>query len=193
MPVELIKDDDFFNLCNESADAPENSMVEITGGHVELGKSRDHHLYGWDNEYGKEAVEIRSFKASKYLVSNGEFMAFVEDGGYENEAYWDEEGKKFLLIRDARHPVFWIERHNEKFKYRALTKEIEMPLDWPVDVNYLEAKAFCRWKGKKEGEPDPPKIDFLECRCQLIQCNPPESKIEQQNAKCQKSGDFQNL
>jgi len=151
MPVEFIKDDGFFPICNENGNAPENSMVEIRGGHVELGKSRDHHLYGWDNEYGKKSVEVRSFKASKYLVSNSEFMDFVEDGGYEEEVYWDEEGRKFLHSREVRHPVFWVKRHNGIFHYRTMTREIEMPLDWPVDVNYLEAKAFCRWKGKKEG------------------------------------------
>ncbi|MEA3372986.1 MAG: 5-histidylcysteine sulfoxide synthase [Campylobacterota bacterium] len=152
MPIRKVRDDGFFQICNESVEAPENVLVEIKGGHVKLGKPRDHHLYGWDNEYGHEAEDIGSFKASKYLVSNGEFMEFVDDGGYDNDVYWDEEGKKFLELRNSRHPLFWVPHKHNGYRYRALTKEIDMPLDWPVDVNCLEARAFCRWKSDKEGK-----------------------------------------
>lgn len=150
LPIELVKEDDFFPLCEIHGKALQNSMVRIEGGNVQLGKSREHHLYGWDNEYGIRETAVESFDVAKYLVSNGEFMAFVEDGGYSDESYWDDEGKEFLAVRGAKHPVFWIPDEEGTFVYRALTREIEMPENWPVDVNYLEAKAFCRWKSAKE-------------------------------------------
>ena len=151
MPMEHIVDSGFFHLCRESVEAPQNALVAIEGAMMRLGKERTHHLYGWDNEYGSHEVEVDAFKASKFLVSNGEFLPFVESGGYEEERYWDEEGRKFLKIRGAKHPVFWSKDRNGRWHYRALTKIIELPLDWPVDVNYLEAKAFCRWKSEREG------------------------------------------
>lgn len=150
MPIEHIADSNFFQPCNESSDAPVNELVSVDGARIRLGKERTHHLYGWDNEYGRHEVEVSPFKASKYLVSNGEFMPFVEAGGYEDERYWDEEGRSFLESRQAKHPVFWI-RENDDFRYRTLTRIIDMPMDWPVDVNYLEAKAFCRWKSERDG------------------------------------------
>lgn len=57
-----------------------------------LGKPYDHHLYGWDNEYGVRTADVQSFEASRYLVSNGEFLEFVRDGGYQTRDLWTDEG-----------------------------------------------------------------------------------------------------
>ncbi len=150
MPIEFIKDVAEFNLCTHSFKAPKNEMVHVTGGEVTLGKDKEHHLYGWDNEYGTYSEVVKDFEVSKYLVSNGEFMEFVNDGGYENEEFWDEEGLEFLKKSNAKHPHFWL-KEDGKFRYRALSKIIDMPLDWPVDVNALEAQAYCRYKSQKDG------------------------------------------
>jgi 5-histidylcysteine sulfoxide synthase/putative 4-mercaptohistidine N1-methyltranferase len=150
MPIEFVKESDIFNICTHSSNAPKNEMLSIKGGYIKLGKDESHHLYGWDNEYGNYEEDVKEFKASKYLVSNGEFMEFVQNGGYENEEFWDDEGKDFLTYTKAKHPTFWI-LEDKKYKYRALSKIIEMPLDWPVDVNALEAEAFCRYKSQKDG------------------------------------------
>ncbi len=152
LPIEMIKDNSFFPRCHEVGETPKNEMVAIEGGKIILGKDKSHHLYGWDNEYGRQELEVASFRTSKFLVSNGEFLDFVLDKGYENEEYWDEEGKKFLEFRKASHPVFWIEEAGKGFRYRAMLEEMDMPLSWPVDVNYLEAKAFCRWKSEKDNK-----------------------------------------
>lgn len=150
MPLEFVKDVSEFNICEEFGKAPKNEMLKVRARHVKLGKEKSHNLYGWDNEYGIYKERVEEFFASKYLVSNGEYMEFVKDGGYENIEFWDEEGKKFLEIRGAKHPPFWYEENGE-YLYRTLTKIIDMPLSWPVDVNALEAVAFCRWKSQKEG------------------------------------------
>ncbi|WP_310442479.1 5-histidylcysteine sulfoxide synthase [Sulfurimonas sp.] len=150
MPIEFVKEVEEFNICPHSSTPPKNEMITIEGGSVVLGKEKSHNLYGWDNEYGKYLQQVDDFKASKYLVSNGEFMEFVEAEGYENDEFWDEEGRKFLKISGAKYPSFWIEDESG-FKYRTLAKIIDMPFDWPVDVNALEAEAFCRYKSKKDG------------------------------------------
>ncbi len=152
LPITSIKDNGFFPRCDEISDACQNEMVSIEGSTIRLGKERTHHLYGWDNEYGKKEVEVASFKTSKFLVSNGEFLDFVNDGGYDNDSYWDEEGLEFLNMRKVSSPVFWVDHGDGSFGYRAMFEEMPMPLSWPVDVNYLEAKAFCRWKSKKENK-----------------------------------------
>ncbi|MEQ1742020.1 MAG: SUMF1/EgtB/PvdO family nonheme iron enzyme, partial [Candidatus Nitrotoga sp.] len=88
------------------------------------------------------------FKASKYLVSNAEFLEFVEDGGYGNKGLWSEEGWDWVAFRKSQYPVYWVQE-NGGFKYRSMLDIIDMPWDWPVDINYLEAKAFCNWKSEK--------------------------------------------
>ncbi|QOP46209.1 5-histidylcysteine sulfoxide synthase [Sulfurimonas paralvinellae] len=150
MPIEFIQKVEDFILCPHAGEVVKNEMLQIKGGFIELGKNKEHHLYGWDNEYGSYSEEIDDFQAAKYLVSNGEFLEFVEAGGYENESYWDEEGLEFLRRSGVKHPHFWV-ASKDGYKYRALAEIIEMPLNWPVDVNALEAEAFCRYKSQKEG------------------------------------------
>lgn len=150
MPLEFITQKSEFAVCEDLSTAPQNEMVSVQARHVKLGKERTHNLYGWDNEYGSYEESVPAFRAAKYLVSNAEYMPFVAEGGYENEALWCEEGKKFLAIRKAKHPVFWV-RDGATWRYRAYDREISMPLSWPVEVNALEAAAFCRYKSQKEG------------------------------------------
>jgi len=150
MPIENIKDVAEFKTCSHSAQAPENEMIPISAQLIKLGVDKTHNLYGWDNEYGSYEEELSGFHVSKYLVSNGEFMEFVKAGGYESTEYWDDEGKKFLESSKATHPSFWI-NDDGTFRYRSLSKIIDMPLNWPVDVNAFEAEAFCRYKSEKDG------------------------------------------
>ncbi len=153
MPLEFVRRDERFSACTRSANAPENALVAVTGSTVVLGKPLSHPLYGWDNEYGRREVAVAPFLASKFLVSNAEYLPFVEDGGYETEAYWDEEGREFLRRRGAKHPPFWVPRENGGFNLRLLEREIELPPNWPVEVNALEAEAFCRYKSARDGRP----------------------------------------
>ncbi len=150
MPISLVQNVKEFAICQNSSGAPKNTMLKINAAKIKLGKESSHNLYGWDNEYGTYEEEVAAFETSKYLVSNGEFMEFVEVGGYKNSEFWDEEGKKFLELTEATYPTFWILKDGE-FKYRTLSSEIDMPLNWPVDVNTFEAEAFCRFKSKKDG------------------------------------------
>ncbi|MEE8588867.1 MAG: 5-histidylcysteine sulfoxide synthase [Sulfurimonadaceae bacterium] len=151
LPIEKVHSVANFPICPDSGTTPKNEMIAIDGSEVILGKERSHHLYGWDNEYGLQKESVNPFKAAKYLCSNEEYLTFVQDGGYTNVDYWDEEGRRFLETSSATHPTFWVEKGEGSFDYRTMTQVITMPMNWPVDVNYLEAKAYCRWKSAKEG------------------------------------------
>jgi len=140
-----------WSICQEynTKDYPKNELLNVKAKRVVLGRDRAHpEVYGWDNEFGMQTFEVADFKASKYLVSNGEFLEFVLDGGYKNDEFWEDEGREWKNYTNAKHPTFWIES-NGKFRYRAINLEFDLPLDFPVDVNYHEAKAFCNWKSKK--------------------------------------------
>jgi len=111
-----------------------------------MGKAYDFPTYGWDNEYGERAVAVPGFRAMKYKTTNGEFLQFVEEGGYLNSQYWSEEGWKWRSFIGCTHPLWW-KKEKGQWKYRTVWDEIEMPWNWPVDVNYHEAEAFCKWRG----------------------------------------------
>jgi len=150
----LKSDSELWNICNSfsSSSYPKNELVNVEAKRVVLGRDREHpKFYGWDNEFGSQTIQVADFMASKYLVSNGEFLEFVKDGGYESDKFWEEEGLEWKRFKKVKHPTFWIKRDG-KFYYRALNKELPMPLDFPVDVNYHEAKAFCNWKSIQDGQ-----------------------------------------
>ncbi|MDJ0808151.1 MAG: 5-histidylcysteine sulfoxide synthase [Gammaproteobacteria bacterium] len=146
LPIHLVRATDLFTDCEDrSRVAPINQLLPVKGNNITLGKKRDDRLYGWDNEYGELSIQVKDFKASQFLVSNGEFLEFVQQGGYRNRAYWTDEGWSWRDYTRANHPEFWVPT-DTVYRYRTMTQVIDMPWDWPVDVNYLEAKAFCNWK-----------------------------------------------
>ncbi|MCB1590829.1 MAG: 5-histidylcysteine sulfoxide synthase [Alphaproteobacteria bacterium] len=153
LPLKYVKPHPVWSrICEESGKAPKNELLPVKGGSLVLGKSRDNPYYGWDNEYGRFETQIEGFKASKYLVSNGEYLDFVKAGGYKTREFWDEEGWNWVTYKQADMPVYW-RKEGDKYRYRSMLEEIDMPWDWPVDVNCLEARAFCKWKAKETGKP----------------------------------------
>lgn len=141
----------FGERCQITGEAPENEMIPVSGAVVNLGKPADYPLYGWDNEYGSYSEEVAEFQAAKYLTSNQEFLEFVEAGGYDTQRYWTEEGWNWRTYKEAQMPLFWLKDENG-YRLRLVAEEITMPWNWPVEVNYLEAKAFCNWKSEKTGK-----------------------------------------
>lgn len=141
----------FWAHCNESnSTAPINEMVEVEGGTVRIGREPSQHLFGWDSDYATGVtMDVAPFKASKYLVSNAEFFAFVKADGYKTRRYWDDEGWNWVTYAKPEHPWFWIRDANSTngYKLRLQTVLIDIPWDWPCEVNHLEAKAFCAFKG----------------------------------------------
>lgn len=144
-----------WSICKRSGPVPANDWLPVASQTVRLGKSADDQTFGWDNEYGVEEVVLADFRAARQLVSNGEFLAFVEDGGYAREEWWTEEGRGWLHYTRAEHPRFWLRRGTEMaaaFWQRNLLNEMPLPLDWPVEVNCLEAQAYCAWLASRTGE-----------------------------------------
>jgi 5-histidylcysteine sulfoxide synthase len=126
---------------------PETGFVTIEGGEVVLGRPADSDMYGWDNEYGEKVVSVSSFDVSKNLITNKEYLEFVQNGGYDKEEFWSAEGWKWIKDQGIEYPKFWV-KDNHGFKFRAMFDVIDMPMNWPVEVIAHEAEAFCKWKGE---------------------------------------------
>lgn len=151
LPLEDVRPNLFGERCQTYGDAPNNEMIPVSGGVIKLGKRPDYHLYGWDNEYGNYEEEVSDFAAAKYLTSNKEFLGFIEDQGYNRKELWTEEGWNWRTFKQAQMPLFW-RKNDDGYRLRLVAEEIDMPWSWPVEVNYLEAKAFCNWKSIKSGK-----------------------------------------
>ena len=155
LPISSVKPSVNWPACpkfvTQREEVPLNTFVNVPATTVESTKLWDDEYYGWDNEYGVQREDVKAFSAASQIVSNGEFLAFVEDGGYTNPAYWEDEGNKWREYTQAAHPVFWV-KSDSGYRYRSMLEELPLPLDWPVDVNYHEAKAFCNYKSEKLGK-----------------------------------------
>ena len=165
LPLKYLTENNNWSTCTDSANASENELVRMQGKLVEFGKPSNDHTFGWDNEYGYNTINVNDFSVSKYLVSNQEYLGFVKAGGYQKFAFWTEEGQQWLHFTKATMPRFWVEKitdrtvhnnqanNNEKIYWqRNLLNEMPLPLNWPVEVNYLEAKAFCQWKNSQTSD-----------------------------------------
>ncbi|MFW6171547.1 MAG: 5-histidylcysteine sulfoxide synthase, partial [Planctomycetota bacterium] len=173
-PLEHVRPHPLWEICRESGTAPKNELVDVPAGKVVLGKNKDHPLYGWDNEYGHHVEDVPAHAASRYLVSNQEFLEFVEDNGYTTSRWWTQEGWKWRAYKQCTHPLFWVPGHGD-YKLRTVSEEIEMPWDWPVEVNYLEAKAFCNWKSEESGKSIrlPSEAEWYLLRDRVVQTDQP--------------------
>jgi 5-histidylcysteine sulfoxide synthase/putative 4-mercaptohistidine N1-methyltranferase len=132
---------------------PVNDLIEVPPGEAVVGKPRDFPSYGWDNEYGQRSVPVPTFRAARHLASNGEYYAFVEDGGYREPRFWSEQGWAWRSFRNAKWPRFWMPHGPaglHAYRLRTVFDEVDMPWDAPVCVNYHEAKAYCAWRAEKD-------------------------------------------
>ncbi|MCT7617160.1 5-histidylcysteine sulfoxide synthase [Aliarcobacter butzleri] len=152
LDIKYLIEDEIFEYSNEASNKyPKNELLDVKGAQVLLQKDRNNPIfYGWDNEFSNHKAFIKDFQASKYLVSNGEFLEFVKEGGYNNPEFFSTEGKNWLSYTNAKYPTFWIKK-DEKYFLREINRVVPLPLNYPVDVNFYEAEAFCKYKSEKLG------------------------------------------
>jgi iron(II)-dependent oxidoreductase len=124
-----------------------STTVRIPAGPVSLGQSRSAGTFGWDNEFELYETYVPEFSIDQYMVTNGEFLEFAQAGGYDRRERWSDDDWSWRGERGIRHPVFW-KRGEDRWSYRTMFGEVDLPLDWPVYVSLAEAKAYARWAGR---------------------------------------------
>lgn len=111
-----------------------------------------HDDFAFDNEKPRFEIELPAFAISKLPVSNREFMAFMEYGGYERPELWSFGGRKWLQAEagvSPGHPVYW-RKHDGQWQERLFDQWQPVNPDAPVvHVNYWEAEAWCNWAGRR--------------------------------------------
>jgi 5-histidylcysteine sulfoxide synthase len=138
--------------CAESSFTPENPMIQVDTRRVVVGKDESFPSYGWDVEYGSFPVQVPPFRASKYPITNGQYLEFVKAGGYRDRSFWDDEGWNWRKFRNAKWPTFWVcdgPQGLNNYKLRLVFVLCDLPLSWPAVVNYWEARAYCKWHAEK--------------------------------------------
>ena len=107
---------------------PQRDPIAIPAGRATLGARRDAIPFGWDNEFDEHVVDVGAFGIDAYDVTNGEYLAFVRDGGPVPTNWFEQDGAWML---------------------RAMFDDLPLPLSWPVWCTQEQATAFARWSGAR--------------------------------------------
>ena len=138
-------------------------MAEIEGGLFELGcgggmgvppmtHAQDARAtFAWDNEKPAHKVFLEDFQIDRTLVSNGEYLEFINAGGYKDFRWWHSAGWEKVNTEHWQAPLYW-EQHDGEWMIRdfaglhAATDKLNEPVS---HVSFLEASAYAKWTGKR--------------------------------------------
>jgi iron(II)-dependent oxidoreductase len=121
--------------------------VVLPGGVFRLGAEPESGFV-FDNEKWAHSVEVQPFAIARAAVTQSEFAAFVDDGGYRRPELWSEEGWKWRFANDSKHPVYWSKQAiwTRRDFDRLVPLEPHRPV---IHVNWYEADAYCRWASRR--------------------------------------------
>src|SRR5581483_6132050 len=132
---------------NQRARSMHAEWEAFTGGIVNIGHAGDGFCF--DNELPRHEVLLPDFRLQNLLVTNGEYLDFMKDGGYRRPELWLSNGWDTVLQERWEAPLYW-ERRDNQWLIFTLAGMVELRLDEPVcHVSYFEADAFARWRGAR--------------------------------------------
>jgi iron(II)-dependent oxidoreductase len=123
--------------------------AEVPGGRYELG-ARPDDGFVFDNEKWAHPVDVAAFRIARSPVTNAEFAAFVDAGGYRDRSLWSTEGWSSVRESDAEMPVYWRRDERGTLCHRRNDRVEQLAPNEPVvHVSWFEAEAFCRFAGRR--------------------------------------------
>lgn len=103
--------------------------------------------FHFDNELGRHEVHLQAYEIAKGLVTNGAYLEFMEDEGYDTFSNWLDDGWTWVQENRIQAPLYW-KKTESGWKHYTLAGLKDLPLDAPVcHISYYEANAYAAWKG----------------------------------------------
>ncbi len=125
----------------------DNEWKKIPAGIYEIGYDGKDFCY--DNELNRHKVYLEPFEISKNLVSNKEYIDFIDDGGYDNFNFWLDEGWAWITNLGIKAPLYW-RKNNKTWMHFTLEGLVAIePNEFVNHISYYEAMAFAFWKGQR--------------------------------------------
>lgn len=122
----------------------EQKWISIPEGVYEIGHKKEDFCF--DNELPVHKLFLHNYKIANQLVTNAEFIDFIEDGGYSNFNLWHDEGWHFIQNHQIQHPLYWYKIKGEWQVYHFKRLEKIKPNQPVSHVSLYEAQAFANWK-----------------------------------------------
>ncbi len=127
--------------------APEAQMLSFQAGLYEIGYTGKD--FCWDNELSVHQVYLQDFQIQSRLVTNGEYLEFMQSGAYDQHEYWLMEGFEWLKTLESKSPHYWYEKDGQWYYY-TMNGLRKLDLNAPVThISYYEADAYANWKGMR--------------------------------------------
>ncbi len=124
-----------------------NSYINISGGNYSIGAKPEG--FSFDHEKPEHLVYLAPYSIASQPITNGEYLDFIEDGGYSNFRYWHDEGYRYIQSEEILSPLYWRLKNGKWYDYGANGLE-PLNLDKPVcHISYFEAYAFAQWRGMR--------------------------------------------
>ncbi len=124
-----------------------SSFLNIEKGIYEIGFEGDGFCF--DNELKRHPVYLVDFKIATGLVTNGEFLEFINAGGYKDFNYWHSDGWSWVKTEQINSPLYWHFMEDKWFNY-TLAGILPVDMNEPVShVSFYEAAAYASWKGMR--------------------------------------------
>jgi ergothioneine biosynthesis protein EgtB len=141
-PIYPVYKENFNLTAQENTD---EGWLSIKEGIYEIGfEGNDFHF---DNEKGRHKVFLNDFEISKSLVTNAEFVEFIEAGGYENFKLWLDEGWSWINENQIKSPLYWKKTAGKWFSYTLEGLKPIEPDHILTHISFYEAQAYATWKG----------------------------------------------
>ena len=133
--------------ATEEKPALEEKYLEVKEGVYTIGCETD--CFHFDNEKGVHQQFLHRYRILDRLVTVGEYLEFIEAGGYTDFRHWLMEGWEWVKKEGAKAPFYWIKEEGVWKHYTLAGLEAVNPDEPVTHINFYEADAFARWKGKR--------------------------------------------
>jgi len=123
----------------------QQEWIEMQEGIYEMGHNNNEE-FCYDNELGRHKVYLQDYKISNKLITNSEYVDFIDAGGYKNFNLWHAEGWDWVQQSNISQPMYWHKIDGTWHQY-TLNGLQKINLEAPVShISYFEAFAFAQWK-----------------------------------------------
>lgn len=123
------------------------NWVERAGGQYSIGHSGDGFAY--DNETPRHPLLLQDHRLADRLVTNAEYLAFINDGGYRNPALWLSDGWALINREQWQQPLYWQQQDNDWQQFTLAGMRPLSPHEPVCHISFYEADAYARWAGKR--------------------------------------------
>jgi len=122
--------------------------IHFSGGTIQLG-SKPKAGFIFDNEKWAHPIAVPAFTIDSSLVSNAQYIEFIQDGGYENTQFWSAAAQAWLARQERSAPRYWL-LDGGQWRCERFGTSMPLPPKEPVrHVSLYEAQAYCSWAGRR--------------------------------------------